>query len=416
MTVDQAEGPLAGLLVADFSRILAGPYATMLLADMGAEVVKVEGPGGDDTRTWQPPVRDGISTYYLGVNRNKRSIALDLRDAGDLAAAHELARRADVFIENFRPGGLARFGLDYEAVVAGNPAVVYASISGFGSGPKGASLPGYDLIVQAISGLMSVTGDPDGEPYRAGVAVFDVIAGLHATIGILAALNHRHETGRGQHVEVSLLASAMSGLVNQTSAYVAGGVVPFRMGNSHPSLFPYEPLPCADGELIITAGNDLQFRKLAQVLGVPELPDDPRFGRNEDRTANRDQLRPLLVERLRTRTKMEWFRELIAAGVPCGPINTIDQGVAFATEVGLDPVVSVGQGDAAVPSVRHPITFSETPASYRLPPPTLDEHGAEIRRWLATPEERSQEMEPNDMASSHGGTSDREMGAGEMGA
>ena len=315
MTVDRAGGPLAGLLVADFSRILAGPYATMLLADMGAEVVKVEGPGGDDTRTWQPPVRDGISTYYLGVNRNKRSIALDLRDAGDLAAARELARRADVFIENFKPGGLARFGLDYEAISAANPAVVYASISGFGSGPRGAALPGYDLIVQAISGLMSVTGDPDGEPYRAGVAVFDVISGLHATIGILAALNHRHETGHGQHVEISLLASAMSGLVNQTSAYVAGGVVPFRMGNSHPSLFPYEPLPCADGELIITAGNDLQFRKLAQVLGVPELPDDPRFGRNEDRTANRDQLRPLLVERLRTRTKMEWFRELIAAGV-----------------------------------------------------------------------------------------------------
>ncbi len=196
MTVDQAGGPLAGLLVADFSRILAGPYATMLLADMGAEVVKVEGPGGDDTRTWQPPVRDGISTYYLGVNRNKRSIALDLRDAGDLAAARELARRADVFIENFKPGGLARFGLDYEAISAANPAVVYASISGFGSGPGGAALPGYDLIVQAISGLMSVTGDPDGEPYRAGVAVFDVISGLHATIGILAALNHRHETGQ----------------------------------------------------------------------------------------------------------------------------------------------------------------------------------------------------------------------------
>ena len=408
--MDQAGGPLAGLLVADFSRILAGPYSTMLLADMGAEVVKVEGPGGDDTRTWQPPVRDGISTYYLGVNRNKRSIALDLRDAGDLAAARELARRADVFIENFKPGGLARFGLDYEAVSAANPAVVYASISGFGSGPQGAALPGYDLIVQAISGLMSVTGDPDGEPYRAGVAVFDVISGLHATIGILAALSHRHETGRGQHVEISLLASAMSGLVNQTSAYVAGGVVPFRMGNSHPSLFPYEPLPCADGELIVTAGNDLQFRKLTQVLGVPELADDPRFGRNEDRTANRDQLRPLLVERLRTRPKMEWFRELIAAGVPCGPINTIDQGVAFATEVGLDPVVSVGPGDAAVPSVRHPITFSATPASYRLPPPALDEHGAEIRRWLAAPQERPPEKEPNEMGSSHRETGDREMG------
>ena len=354
----------------------------MLLADLGADVIKVESPGGDDTRTWQPPVRDGVSTYYLSVNRNKRSIALDLRDEGDLTAAHELARRADVFVENFKPGGLARFGLDYNAVSAGNPGVVYASISGFGSGPKGAALPGYDLIVQAISGLMSVTGDADGEPFRAGVAVFDVISGLHATIGILTALNLRHETGTGQHIEISLLASAMSGLVNQTGAFVAGGVVPFRMGNSHPSLFPYEPLPCADGELVITAGNDLQFRKLAEALGVPELVDDPRFARNEDRTANRDALRPLLVERLRTRSKQEWFRALTAVGVPCGPINTIDQGVAFAAEVGLSPVVMAGEGAAAMPSVRNPITFSATPPSYRLPPPSLDEHGEEIRRWL----------------------------------
>lgn len=378
-------GPLAGLLVADFSRVLAGPYATMLLADLGAEVVKVEGPAGDDTRSWQPPVRDGVSTYYLGVNRNKRSVALDLTDAGDLAAAQELARRADVLIENFKPGGLARFGLDHDSVAAVNPGIVYASISGFGSQPGGAALPGYDLIVQAISGLMSLTGDPDGEPFRAGISVFDVMAGLHATVGVLSALHVRRETGRGQHVEVNLLSSALSGLVNHSSAWVAGGVVPFRMGNSHPSLSPYEPLPCADGDLIITAGNNGQFRKLVEVLGVPELADDPRFGRNEDRTANRDQLRPLLVERLRTRTKLEWFRDIIAAGVPCGPINTVDQGVAFAEEVGLDPVVTVGDGGAAVPSVRNPIRFSDTPADYRLPPPGLDEHGDEIRRWLAGP-------------------------------
>ncbi len=384
-TGSEVRGPLAGLLVADFSRILAGPYSTMLLADLGAEVVKVEGPGGDDTRTWQPPVRDGVATYYLGVNRNKRSVALDLKDPDDLALAKELARRADVVVENFKPGGLARFGLDHESVAATNPGIVYASISGFGSGPGGAPLPGYDLIVQAISGFMSLTGEADGEPYRAGVALFDVMAGLHATIGVLAALNHRHATGEGQHVEVNLLSSALSGLVNQTSAFVAGGVVPFRMGNSHPSLFPYEPLPCSDGELIITAGNDGQFRRLCEVLGVPELVDDPRFRRNEDRTANRDELRPLLVERLQTRTKMEWFREIIGAGVPCGPINTIDQGVGFAEEIGLDPVVVVGEGASAVPSVRNPITFSTTPAGYRLPPPTLDEHGDEIRRWLAEP-------------------------------
>ncbi|MCZ2816087.1 CaiB/BaiF CoA transferase family protein [Modestobacter sp. VKM Ac-2984] len=380
-------GPLSGLLVADFSRVLAGPYATMLLADMGAEVVKVESPGGDDTRSWAPPVREGVSTYYLGVNRNKRSIALDLKDPVDAAAAQELARRADIVIENFKTGGLGRFGLDYATVSATNPGVVYASITGFGSGPAGAPLPGYDLIVQAISGLMSLTGDPEGEPFRAGISVFDVMAGLHATIGVLSALNVRHETGRGQHVEVNLLSSALSGLVNHASAVVAGGVVPFRMGNSHPSLFPYEPLPCADGDLIITAGNNGQFRRLVEVLGVPELADDPRFARNEDRTANRDELRPLLVERLSTRSKRDWFDDIIAAGVPCGPINTVDQGVAFAESIGLDPVVTVGEGEAGVPSVRHPITFSETPADYRLPPPALDEHGAELRRWLATEED-----------------------------
>jgi crotonobetainyl-CoA:carnitine CoA-transferase CaiB-like acyl-CoA transferase len=376
-------GPLAGVVIADFSRILAGPYATMLLGDLGAEVIKVEGPSGDDTRSWRPPVRDGVSTYYLGVNRNKRSIALDLKDPEDLSVARSLAARADVLIENFKPGGLARFGLDYPTVAADNPGIVYASISGFGSGPEGASLPGYDLIVQAISGLMSLTGNPDGEPFRAGISVFDVMAGLHASIGVLAALNVRHVTGRGQHVEVNLLSSALSGLVNHSSAYVAGGVVPFRMGNSHPSLFPYEPLPCADGDLIITAGNNGQFRKLVDVLGVPELADDPRFGRNEDRTANRDQLRPLLVERLQTRSKDEWFRRIIAAGVPCGPINTIDDGVSFAEEVGLEPVVEVGAEGDRVPSVRNPIRFSETPADYRLRPPRLDEHGDEIRRWLA---------------------------------
>jgi crotonobetainyl-CoA:carnitine CoA-transferase CaiB-like acyl-CoA transferase len=378
-------GPLAGLLVADFSRILAGPYATMLLADLGAEVIKVEGPRGDDTRTWQPPVHDGVATYYLGINRNKRSVVLDFGDEQDAVLARELAGRADILIENFRPGGLARWGLDYDSVAAANPGVIYASISGFGTTEAGAALPGYDLIVQAISGLMSLTGDPDGPPYRAGISVFDVMAGLHAVIGILSALHHRDSSGVGQHVEVNLLSSALSGLVNHSSAYVAAGVVPYRMGNSHPSLFPYEPLPCADGDLIITAGNDGQFRKLVEVLGVPELADDQRFGRNQDRTAHRDELRPLLVERLRTRSALDWFHAIIGAGVPCGPINTIDGGVAFAEEVGLEPVVELGPEDARVRSVRNPITLSQTPADYRLPPPGLGEHDAEIRAWLTDP-------------------------------
>jgi crotonobetainyl-CoA:carnitine CoA-transferase CaiB-like acyl-CoA transferase len=371
------DGPLSGLLVADFSRILAGPYASMLLADLGAEVVKVESPGGDDTRSWMPPVRDGEATYYLSINRNKRSIALDLKDPADAALARELASRADIILENFKVGGLQRFGLDYDSVAASNPGVIYASITGFGTG-GGAALPGYDLIVQAIAGLMSLTGAPDGPPYRAGISVFDVMAGLHATIGVLAALHSRQSTGRGQHVEVNLLSSALSGLVNHSGSVVSAGATPTRMGNAHPSLFPYDLMPTADGELIITAGNDRQFRKLCEVLDVPELADDPRFVLNKDRTANRDALRPLLVERLMTKGKEEWFREIIAAGVPCGPINTVNQGVAFASELGLEPVVEVG----GVPSIRNPITFSETPAQYRLPPPGLDEHGAEIRAWL----------------------------------
>src|SRR5215204_119687 len=356
----------------------------MLLADLGADVIKVESPAGDDTRTWMPPVRNGVSTYYLGINRNKRSVALDLADPKDAGLARELAARADVLLENFKPGGLSRFGLDYDSVAAANPGVVYASITGFGTG-GGAGLPGYDLIVQAISGLMSLTGPEGGQPYRAGISVFDVMAGLHATIGVLAALHSRQATGRGQHVEVNLLSSALSGLVNHSAAVVAAGDTPTRMGNSHPSLFPYDALPTADGELIVTAGNDGQFRTLCEILGLPQLVSDPRFARNQDRTANREELRPLLVERLRTRTKDEWFGELITAGVPCGPINTVNDGVAFAAELGLEPVVVVGSGDAAVPSVRNPIAFSATPASYRLPPPGLDEHGAEIRAWLSGP-------------------------------
>lgn len=381
----QRPGPLDGLLIADFSRVLAGPYCTMLLGDLGATVIKVESPTGDDTRTWMPPVREGVSTYYLAINRNKRSVTLDLKDREDLRLAQELANRADVFIENFKPGGLRRFDLDYDAVKRGNPGIIYASISGFGTA-EGASLPGYDLVVQAISGLMSLTGDPDGPAYRSGISVFDVMAGLHATIGILAALNHRNRTGEGQHVELSLLASALSGLVNHTSAYVAGGVTPTRMGNAHPSLFPYEPLPAADRELIIIAGNNGQFRRLCEVLGLPDLPGDPRFTNNDDRTRNRDQLRPLLVERLSTKTADEWFALLSEVGVSCGPINSVAGGVDFATQVGLDPVVDVGAGDNAVPMIRNPITFSATPARYELPPPALGQDNDAVRAWLSRPQ------------------------------
>ena len=372
-----ATGPLAGVVVADFSRVLAGPYCTMLLADLGAEVIKVESRAGDDTRHWVPPVADGVGTYYLAINRNKRSIVLDLTDPEDAEVAHALAARSDVFIHNFKPGGLDRFGLGYDAVSALNPRSIYCSISGFGSG-AGATLPGYDLLVQGMSGLMSLTGGPDGPPYRAGISVFDVMTGLHSAIGILAALHHRDATGEGQQIETNLLSTALSALVNQTSAYVAGGVVPQRMGNAHLSLFPYEPMPTGDGELIIVAGNDGQFRKLAAALGLPELADDPRFATVVQRNDNREELRPFLLERLATKSAQEWFRVLTDAGIPCGPINDVRGGVELAEELGLEPVVLAGD----VRTVRNPIRLSATPPRYDLAPPDLDEHGAEIRAWL----------------------------------
>ncbi|MFI6338785.1 CaiB/BaiF CoA transferase family protein [Streptomyces sp. NPDC050535] len=381
-----AAGPLSGLLVADFSRILAGPYATMLLADLGADVVKVEGPGGDDTRTWVPPTRDDVSTYYLSINRNKRSIALDLKDRDDLEVAHELVARADVMIENFRPGGLAKYGLDYTSVSADNQRLIYASISGFGS-EGGARLPGYDLLVQAMSGLMSLTGPAEGPPYRAGISVFDVMTGMHALIGILAALHEREESGLGQHVDVNLLSSALSGLVNQTGAYVAGGVVPRRMGNAHPSLFPYESLRTADGEMIVIAGNDRQFTTLVRVLGAPELAEDRRFKTVGDRTENREVLRPMLEKLLQAHTRAEWFDLLVGAGLPAGPINTIAEGVEFAAGLGLEPVVRVGEGTDAVPLVRNPIGFSRSEVRYDLAPPTVGQHSEQLRQWLKTREE-----------------------------
>jgi crotonobetainyl-CoA:carnitine CoA-transferase CaiB-like acyl-CoA transferase len=379
VSTDSRQGPLSGILVADFSRVLAGPYATMLLADLGAEVIKVESPTGDDTRHWVPPTRDDVGTYFLAINRNKRSIALDLRDSEDKAVAHALATRADVFIHNFKPGGLDRFGLDYSSVAALNARSIYCSISGFGSA-GGAALPGYDLLVQGMSGLMSLTGSPDGPPYRAGISVFDVMTGLHSAIGILAALHHRDVTGEGQQIETNLLSTALSALVNQTSAYVAGGVVPRRMGNSHLSLFPYEPMATGDGDLIIVAGNDSQFRKLVTALGSPELADDNRFATVGMRNDNREDLRPLLLERLASKSAQDWFAVLSDAGIPCGPINDVRGGVELADRLGLEPVVLAG----GIPTVRNPIRMSATPARYDLAPPALDADGADIRSWLGS--------------------------------
>jgi crotonobetainyl-CoA:carnitine CoA-transferase CaiB-like acyl-CoA transferase len=355
----------------------------MLLGDLGATVIKVEGPGGDDTRTWIPPERDGIATYYLGINRNKRSIVLDLKNDEDLAAAQALVDRADIMIENFKPGQLGKFGLDYASVHARNERLIVASISGFGSKGTGAKLMGYDLMVQALSGLMSLTGDADGPPYRAGISAFDIIAGLHATIGILAALEERHRTGRGQHVEVSLLSSALSGLANHTTAVLAADVIPFRMGNAHPSLHPYELFPTKDGDLIVIAGNDGQFRSLMSALGRPEIGEDPLFARNESRTKHRAKLVPILTELLAEKTAEEWFEILNAAGVPSAPIVTVDQGIAFAESFGLEPTISVELDGTPLELIRNPILFSETPPTYRLSPPALGADTALVKEWLA---------------------------------
>ncbi|MEV0614223.1 CoA transferase [Nonomuraea sp. NPDC050404] len=409
-------GALDGLLVADFSRVLAGPYCTMLLADLGAEVVKVERPGaGDDTRHWGPPYAGGEATYFLGVNRNKRSIALDLK--ADAEVARALAARADVLVENFKPGTMDRLGLGYEALRELNPGLVYCSITGFGSG-AGAGLPGYDLIAQAVGGLMSVTGEPDGPGTKAGVALVDVITGLHAALGIMAALHHRDHTGEGgrvgepgagsrdgesapgsrdgelapgsrdggrgrpagvgQHVEVSLLSSLLSALSNHSSAYAAAGVVPRAMGNRHPSIVPYEVFQAADRPIVIAAGNDRQYRSLCLALDRPDLAEDARYATNAARVAARDTLVADLNAALAGRTADEWFDRLTAAGVPCGPINDLAAAFALAQDLGLEPSVELD----GVGQVANPIRLSATPPGYHRPPPALGQDDAWLREIL----------------------------------
>jgi crotonobetainyl-CoA:carnitine CoA-transferase CaiB-like acyl-CoA transferase len=374
-------GPLEGLLVADFSRVLAGPFATMLLGDLGADVVKVEHPaGGDETRGWGPPWYRDHSTYYLAVNRNKRSVALDLKTDAGRRAARALAARADVLVENFKAGAAERLGLGYEEVGRDNPGLVWCSISGFGRGP-GADLPGYDFLVQAMSGLMSITGPAGGEPTKVGVALVDVLTGLYAFGGVLAALRERDRTGRGQRVEVSLLGSALASLVNQASSYLCTGKPPRAMGNRHPSITPYETLATADRPLVVAVGNDGQFARLCRVLGVPGAATDPRFATNADRVTNRDALAELLERALAARGASDWVAALSEAGVPCGLVNDVGEAFALAERLGLEPVAAAG----GIPQVANPIRLSSAPASYRLAPPALGEHTAEVLGWLAGP-------------------------------
>ncbi|MFE9187032.1 CaiB/BaiF CoA transferase family protein [Micromonospora haikouensis] len=365
---------LGGLLIADFGRILAGPYATMLLADLGAEVVKIERPGqGDDTRAWGPPWdRAGNATYFMAVNRNKRSVTLDLRTAQGRAAVEGLVARADVVVENFLPGTMDRLGLGYDDVRRANPDVVYCSITGFG---RQSTLPGYDLLVQAVGGLMSVTGPDPTQPIKAGVAVVDVVTGLHAAIGILAALRHRDRTGQGQRVEVNLLSSLLSSLVNQASGYLATGAVPHAIGNRHPSIAPYETFATADRPMVVAVGNDRQFRALATTLGTPWLADDARFRTNGARVAHRELLHQELSRQLEPRTADDWFGLLSAAGVPCGPVNDLAGAFALADRLGLDPVVEIPDQEQGTVSrqVAHPIRLSASPPRYRNGPPRLGE-------------------------------------------
>ncbi len=358
---------LDGLLVADFSRVLAGPYATMLLGDLGADVVKVERPGtGDDTRSWGPPWRGDDATYYLGLNRNKRSVVLDLADAGDRALARTLALEADVLVESFRPGLMASWGLDGDTLRAsGNPALVSCSVTAFGA--ENPALPGYDFLAQAVGGLMHVTGDPDGPPTKVGAAVVDLVCGLLAAVGVLAAL----QGGGGRHVETSLMDAALASLLNQGSAWTLGGASPGRMGNRHPSIVPYETFATADRPLAVAVGNDRLFARLWDAVG---LEPDPRYTTSAARVEHREELVAALGVVFRGRPADEWVALLQARGVPAGPVNDIPEAWALAERLGLEPLAD----GFPAPPLR---VDGHRPGVRRLPP-ALDEHGDEIRAWL----------------------------------
>jgi crotonobetainyl-CoA:carnitine CoA-transferase CaiB-like acyl-CoA transferase len=348
----------------------------MMLADFGAEVTKVERPEvGDETRSWGPPYDErGEATYFQSVNRNKSSVAIDIGTAAGIAELRRLSARADVLVENFRPGLMAEKGLDHESLRAANPRLIYCSITGFGSGPGGAELPGYDLLIQGLAGLMSITGDPEGEPMKVGVALVDVIAGLFATVGILTALRHRDATGEGQLVEVDLYSALLASLVNQGSAYTVAGVVPKRLGNQHPSIAPYEVFDTADGELVLAVGNDRQFATLCAAIDAPHLPADPRYATNPARVENRKSLGEELERHLAAKSAAEWSAELLACRVPAGQVNDLGAAFDFAERIGLEPTVEIPREDGSTVSLtRNPIRLSATPATYRSAPPLLPE-------------------------------------------
>jgi crotonobetainyl-CoA:carnitine CoA-transferase CaiB-like acyl-CoA transferase len=375
---------LEGILVADFSRVLAGPFASMTLGDLGADVIKVERPGvGDDTRAWGPPWRDDQSTYFLGLNRNKDSLALDLGDPGDRDLARRLGERADVLIESFRPGLMASWGLDGDTLRERNPKLVSCSITAFGSGEGAAELPGYDLLLQAMGGLMSVTGEPDGRPLKVGTAVVDLVCGLHAVVGIQAALLERARTGRGRHVEVSLMDAVLASLLNQGSGWALAGENPGRRGNRHPSIAPYETFEAADRPFALAVGNDRLFARMCEAIGLPELPRDERFATNSARVAHVDELGERLEGVFRTRPAAHWVELLRGVSVPIGPINTVAEAYELAASLGLEPTEEVD----GLPLPRPALRFDGARPPIRARPPRLDEHGAEVRAWLESEEQ-----------------------------
>lgn len=401
MTDDaRADAPLAGVVVADLSRVLAGPLVGATLADLGARVIKVEQPGtGDGTRSWSPPASATGSTYFDSANRGKESVVLDLAEPGDLALARTLIARADVVIENFRPGGAARLGLDRDALLAEHPGLVWCSITGYGSQPAGADRAGYDFVLQAASGLMHITGDADGPPTKAGVALVDVLTSKDALAGILAALLRRGRTGRGGLVEVALLSSIQAALVNQLQAVLgpidaaaADGAdrtpapEPRRAGSGHPSIVPYQLLETGDGPLAVAVGTDGQFRAFAALLGEPELADDPRFVTNPLRVAHRDELVPLLEAALASDNAETWEQRMLAAGLVASRVRTISEGLQLADEVGLDAIREVRGGAGTGRQLASPIRLDRVARTASAAPPLLGEHNATVRAWLSQPE------------------------------
>jgi len=371
------DASLAGIRIVDLSRVLAGPLATMVLGDLGADVVKIERPGsGDDTRDWRPPAVDGESTYFLGLNRNKRSIALDLTDARDLQVARGLCRDADVVVDNFRPGLMASFGLDHATLTRDHPGLITCSITAFGSEGAAATLPGYDLLLQAMTGLMSLTGDASGPPMKVGAALIDKVAGLYAAVGILAALRHRDLTGQGQHVEVSLFGAGLAGLLNQASSLVTAGVLPQRLGNRHPSIAPYQAFSASDGTFVLAVGNEEQWRRLCGAIARDDLAEDVRFRDNAARVAACDELESVLSAVFATDTVSAWVARLGAARIPAGPVHDLEQALQFASAMSLD---ATWTDDAGRDHVRSPLRMSVTPPALRRRPPALDEHGVEVR-------------------------------------